>query len=307
MPAAARIVGRDLLFAQAARRIALDGGKIFGNLRELVLQRRSLAQQPQHGLPAGLKRSGTILQILLQTLALGALDGQPFARRFGLRFKRRERLEVSLQFLLELCLPFLQLLRFRFALGEPLLDGADLLRLRIQLAARPGLFQFQIRQLFARQSQCGVIAITGFLKLNMFFLPLGYLIGKILEFRVGEIQIERRFGGLALQHPIAAGERYAKLRHHLGLQLFVALGLGRLALQRIHLPADFFEDVEHARQILLGAFQLGFRQPLPGFELGDAGGLFDHGAAVLRAIAEDLADAALLDDGVAFRAPGRCP
>ena len=35
------------------------------------------------------------------------------------------------------------------------------------------------------------------------------------------------------------------------------------------------------------------------------GGFLDHRAAVLRAGAEDLADAALLDDGVGFRAqPG---
>ena len=35
--------------------------------------------------------------------------------------------------------------------------------------------------------------------------------------------------------------------------------------------------------------------------LRDAGGFFDDGAAVLRLGAENLADAALLDDGVAFR------
>jgi hypothetical protein len=35
--------------------------------------------------------------------------------------------------------------------------------------------------------------------------------------------------------------------------------------------------------------------------LGDAGSLFDDGPAILRLGAEDLADTALLDDGVAFR------
>ena len=86
------------------------------------------------------------------------------------------------------------------------------------------------------------------------------------------------------------------------LEFAVAPRLGRLPLERIHLPRDFFQNVVHARQVLLGAFQLGFRQPLARFELGDAGGLFDHRAAVLRLRAEDLPDAALLDDGVAFRA-----
>ena len=59
--------------------------------------------------------------------------------------------------------------------------------LRIQLAARALLLELQIGELLTRLGQTGVVAITGFLKLNMFFLPLGYLIGKILEFRVSEI------------------------------------------------------------------------------------------------------------------------
>ena len=135
----------------------------------------------------------------------------------------------------------------------------------------------------------------------MFFLPLGHLIRKILELRVGKIQIERGFGSFALQHAIAAGERFAKLRHHLALEFFVAARLGCLALERVHLPAHFFENVEHARQILLGAFQLRFRQPFLGFEFADAGGFFDDGAPILRPVAQNLADASLLDDGVAFR------
>jgi len=51
---------------------------------------------------------------------------------------------------------------------------------------------------------------------------------------------------------------------------------------------------------LLGAFELGLGETLARFELGDAGGLFDDGAAVLRLGAEDLPDAALLNDGVTF-------
>ena len=49
-------------------------------------------------------------------------------------------------------------------------------------------------------------------------------------------------------------------------------------------------------------FELGFGQALLGLELGDAGGLFDDGAAVGGLGAEHLADAALLDDGVGVRA-----
>ena len=97
----------------------------------------------------------------------------------------------------------------------------------------------------------------------------------------------------------------AQLRDHLALQLFVAPRLGSLALQRIHLPADFFENVEHARKILFRAFQLRLGQPLLGFEFADARRLFDDGAAILRLVAENLPDAALLDDGVALRPQAR--
>ena len=67
------------------------------------------------------------------------------------------------------------------------------------------------------------------------------------------------------------------------------------------MAADFFEDVEDTGEILLGAFELGFGETAFGFEAGDAGSFFDDGAAVSGAGGEDLADAALLDDGVGFR------
>ena len=62
---------------------------------------------------------------------------------------------------------------------------------------------------------------------------------------------------------------------HLALQLAVAPRLGGLALERIHLPRDLLQNVEHARQVLLGAFQLGLGQTLARLVLGDAGRLFD--------------------------------
>ena len=128
------------------------------------------------------------------------------------------------------------------------------------------------------------------------------LFGEAAQIGGGQVQIERGFGGVALQHAELAGERHAQAGIHFGLQFAVAAGLGGLALERIHLAGDLFQNVEDARQVLLGAFQLGFRQALAGLELGDAGGFFDDRAAVLRLGAEDLADAALLDDGVAFGA-----
>ena len=101
-----------------------------------------------------------------------------------------------------------------------------------------------------------------------------------LVFAGGNIEIESGFGGVALQHPEPPGDRVAKLSHHLGPEFFVTLGFGGLALQRIHLAADFFQNVEHAREILLRAFELGFRQPFARFVLADAGGFFDDGSAI---------------------------
>ena len=68
------------------------------------------------------------------------------------------------------------------------------------------------------------------------------------------------------------------------------------------LPAGyFFENVENTREILLCAFEFRFGQALLGFKFCDPCRFFDNGAPVLRLVAEDLADTALLDNGVAFR------
>jgi hypothetical protein len=74
-----------------------------------------------------------------------------------------------------------------------------------------------------------------------------------------------------------------------------------LPLQRIYLPPNFLQDVEHAREILFRSLQLGFRQALFGLEFSDSRGFFDDCPPVLRLVAQDLANAALLDDGVALR------
>ena len=110
------------------------------------------------------------------------------------------------------------------------------------------------------------------------------------------------FAASRFQHLEAAGYGPAQMRQHVGAQFFVALGFRRLALERVDLAADFFQDVEHARQILFRAFELRFGQALAGFVFADAGGFFDDGAAVGWLVGKNLADAALLDDGVAFRA-----
>ncbi len=116
----------------------------------------------------------------------------------------------------------------------------------------------------------------------------------------GDLVVERDAGRVHLME--AAGEDDAQAAAQLIAHGGVALGLGGLALERVHLPRDLFEDVVHAREILLGRFEAQLGETLLGLEAGDAGGLFDDGAAVVRLGAEKLADALLLDDGVALRA-----
>ena len=92
-----------------------------------------------------------------------------------------------------------------------------------------------------------------------------------------------------------------KLAAHFVAQLGIALGLGGLTLQRVHLPRHFVEDVVDARQVLLGVGQAGFGEALASLEFGDAGGLFDDVAPVGGLAAQDLPDASLLDQRVRLR------
>ena len=119
------------------------------------------------------------------------------------------------------------------------------------------------------------------------------------------IQIQRQLGRFALQHLEPARHRLPQMRHHLRAQFLIAFGLRRLPLQRIHLPADFFQNVEHARKILPRALQLRLRQALLGLVFSDPRGFLDDGAPVRRLVRKNLPDASLLDDRVALRAQAR--
>ena len=121
----------------------------------------------------------------------------------------------------------------------------------------------------------------------------------------GGVHIAEKFfqaRGFDIEMLRAAGEHDAQQAAHLFAQLGVAPRLGCLALQRSELLFDFDENVVDARKIDLRGFELGFRQALLGLVHGDAGGFFDDRAAVHGLGIQDLADAALLDDGVAIRA-----
>ncbi len=98
-----------------------------------------------------------------------------------------------------------------------------------------------------------------------------------------------------------AGQDGAQQTAHLFAELGVAPRLGGLSLERSELLFDFDQNVVHAREIDLGGLEFGLGQPPLGLVHGDAGSLFDDGAAVHGLGIQDLTDAALLDDGVAIR------
>ena len=98
-----------------------------------------------------------------------------------------------------------------------------------------------------------------------------------------------------------AGEHHPQLGAHLVAQLGIALGFAGLALERVHLPRDLFEDVVHAVQIRLGVFETRLRETLPRLELRNPSRFFNDGAAVRRTAAQNLTDASLLDERVRLR------
>ncbi len=80
--------------------------------------------------------------------------------------------------------------------------------------------------------------------------------------------------------------------------LVVQLGLARLTFQAGHLTADFRGNVVEPEQVLLGGGDLAQGLGLSGFVTGHAGGLFNKGAAFVRACIGNGADIALLDDRI---------
>ena len=103
---------------------------------------------------------------------------------------------------------------------------------------------------------------------------------------------------LTLQLGVPAGQHGAQPPTEFLSQLRVPPRFGGLALQRVHLPGHFLQDVVHAIQVLLGAFQLGFGQPALVLVLGDSCRLLNQRAPLVGFGVEDLPDLSLLDNGV---------
>ena len=145
---------------------------------------------------------------------------------------------------------------------------------------------------------------------------LGQLDAHALEIALDLGQARRR-DLLALAH---RGERFARRADGLGQPLvalreeqllppaqlaaqpLVAAGLAGLPLERGALALELVDEIVDAGEVLLRRFELELGLAAARLELGDAGRFLDQLAAIGRLRAEDLADLALLDDGVALHA-----
>ena len=91
---------------------------------------------------------------------------------------------------------------------------------------------------------------------------------------------------------------------HLGRDLAVADRLARLLLQAFDLPGELADHVLDAGEVGLGGLQPQFGLVAAGMQAGDAGGIFQHAAALFRLGLDDLADLALVDQRRRTRAGG---
>ena len=85
-------------------------------------------------------------------------------------------------------------------------------------------------------------------------------------------------------------------------EVAVADRLPRLALQRVELRVDLGDDVVEPGEILLGGAQPELGLVAAVVQAGDAGGLFEEGAPVLRLGGDQFADPALADHRRRMRA-----
>ena len=121
--------------------------------------------------------------------------------------------------------------------------------------------------------------------------------GVLIEFaEAGEpfAQLGERRG-----HLLVALHRGGHLERPAPLRQLLPLGgpLG-LPLERANLPTHLAEHVGDAKEVLTGLLEPALRGLALILVAGDAGGLLDDEAALLRPGRDDEADAALLDDGV---------
>ena len=236
-------------------------------LRQLIAQRGRFAQQSQNLLARGFERALLLAQAGLQGVALGDFASRRSRAAAASRSMAAMRFVARGQLGRFALVARVQILDFGFARGQrssmaPICLACDSSRPRVRSASR---FSSATRARARRER--GVHLIAGFLRARvLLFLGLHFG-GEILESWSAPGPDRALVSRLRSPASGSGRKRRGANAQHFGAQLFVALGFRGLALERIRLAADFFQNVEHARQILFGAFELRFGQALARFVL----------------------------------------
>src|SRR5271163_4638116 len=171
--------------------------------------------------------------------------------------------------------------------------------------ARAVNFQHNLAQPVTILTKFSLYRVAALRALAVLTFELLYGLAAMLHLFRQRIKLRIEFGAFLVNSGKLTREDDAQLRAHFFPQTRIALGLRRLAFQRIHLPRDFFKNVVDAVQVQLGVFQARLGETLLAFEFGDAGRLLENRAAVRGTAAQDLADAALFNQRVRLRAQAR--
>ncbi len=289
-------------FGFEAAGFAVGSGQTFFGLRELIAQARRGRDRVENrdarffllALDFGETRgggSGVLLaesEIALRGGQVGGGGFENLAVGFALGFERGQAMTGLRQFGFGRCGAHQQLGATLFVVAAAGVGAVD--------------FEGDLADAVAVLAQLGFDGVAALGALGVLGFELLHGLGAMLHFFGEGIELRIEFGAFLLDGGELAGQNQAQLGAHFFAQARIALGLGGLALQRIHLARDFVEDVVDAGQVQLGVFQAGFGEALLGFEFRDARGFFENRAAVGGTAAEDLADASLLDERVGLGA-----
>ena len=132
----------------------------------------------------------------------------------------------------------------------------------------------------------------------------GLLAGALGHLAHGEVMRMRGFADVGIRLDPAQMVQHGLGLAHLGRDVAVADRLPRLLLQAVHLSGELADHVLDAEQVGFRRLQAQFSLVAAGVQAGDAGGIFQHAAALLGLGLDDLADLALVNQRRRTRAGG---
>ena len=280
---------------------ALDAGEVRFGLGELILDGGGFAEQAQNHGAGSLDGALGFANAQLDLVAHAVLFHQAGANFLHLLVKIGGAFGEGGALGLVLRDAVFEVSRLLVGAGHALFNTGGFAHLGFEAAFGALGIHRHGGELAARFGELGFERVEDFLRLLAVGVFVGGLDGGVFQFGGRLFELRGGFFRFHFERDKTAREHGAELAFEFALQFLIALRFGGLALQGVHLAGDFLEDVEDSRKVLFGAFELGFGEAAAALVFRDTGGFFEHGAAVLRFGGENLPDAALFDDGVAFR------